>query len=52
MVERYLKELKVFVRKTSCLEGSMVLGYMIYESFLYITECCFEVEVDINMPNI
>jgi hypothetical protein len=38
MVERHLKSLKALVRQRSCLEGSMVEGYMVYESMVYIIQ--------------
>jgi hypothetical protein len=38
MVERHLKSLKALVRQISHLEGSMVDGYMVYESMLYISQ--------------
>ena len=37
MVERHLKSLKVFVRERACPEGSMVQGYMLYQSMVYIS---------------
>jgi hypothetical protein len=38
MVERYLKSLKVLVRQRACPEGSMVEGYMVYQSMVYISQ--------------
>jgi hypothetical protein len=38
MVERHLKSLKAFVRHRACLEGSMVEGYMVYQSLVYISQ--------------
>jgi len=38
MVERHLKSLKDFVRQRSCYGGSMIEGYMVCESFVYISE--------------
>jgi hypothetical protein len=38
MVERYLKFLKDLVRQRAHLEGSMVEGYMVYQTMVYITE--------------
>jgi len=36
MVERHLKSLKAFVKQRACPEGSMVDGYMVYQSLVYI----------------
>ena len=38
MVERHLKSFKYFIRQRESLEGSMVEGYMIYQSLVYISE--------------
>jgi hypothetical protein len=38
MLERHLKSLKALVRQRACPEGSMVEGYMVYESMLYISQ--------------
>jgi hypothetical protein len=38
MVERHLKSLKALVRKIARPEGSMVEGYMVYESMVYICQ--------------
>ena len=38
MVERQLKSLKAFVRKRAHPEGSMVEGYMVYQSMVYINQ--------------
>jgi hypothetical protein len=37
MVERHLKSLKALVRQRACPEGSMVEGYMVYQSMVYIS---------------
>ena len=37
MVERHLKSLKDFVRQRECPKGSMVEGYMVYQSLVYIS---------------
>ena len=37
MVERHLKSLNALVRQRACPEGSMVEGYMIYQSMVYIS---------------
>jgi hypothetical protein len=37
-LERYMKKLKGFVRQREKLEGSMVEGYIVYESFYYANE--------------
>jgi hypothetical protein len=36
MVERHLKSLKDLIRQRACPEGSMVEGYMVYQSMVYI----------------
>jgi hypothetical protein len=38
MVERHLKSLKALVRQRERPEGSMVEGYMVYESMVYISQ--------------
>ena len=38
MVERHLKSLKALVRQRPHPEGSMVEGYMVYQTMVYITE--------------
>jgi hypothetical protein len=38
MVERHLKSLKALVRQRACPEGSMVEGYMVYQSMVYISQ--------------
>jgi hypothetical protein len=38
MVERHLKFLKALVRQRARPEGSMVEGYMVYQTMVYITE--------------
>jgi hypothetical protein len=38
MVERNLKSLKDLVTQRACPEGSMVDGYMVYESMVYISQ--------------
>jgi hypothetical protein len=38
MVERHLKSLKALVRQRARLEGSMVEGYMVYKSMVYISQ--------------
>ena len=43
MVERNLKSLKGFVRQRACPEGSIVQGYMVYQSMVYISQ---------NLPNL
>ena len=36
MGERHLKFLKALVRQRACIKGSMVRGYMLYKSMVYI----------------
>ena len=38
MVGRHLKSLKDFVRQRECPEGSMVEGFMVYKSMVYISQ--------------
>jgi hypothetical protein len=38
MVERHLKSLKALIRQRERPEGSMVEGYMVYESMVYISQ--------------
>ena len=38
MVERHLKSLKALVRQRACPEGSMVEGYMVYQTLVYISD--------------
>jgi hypothetical protein len=38
MVERHLKSLKELVRQRERPEGSMVEGYMVYQSMVYISQ--------------
>jgi hypothetical protein len=38
MVERHLKSLKALVRQRARSEGSMVEGYMVYQSMVYINQ--------------
>jgi hypothetical protein len=39
MVERHLKSLKDFIVKRARPECSMVEGYMVYQSLVYISQC-------------
>jgi hypothetical protein len=38
MVERHLKFFKALVRQRACPKGSMVEGYMVYQTMVYIIE--------------
>ena len=38
MVERHLKSMKALVGQRECPEGSMVEGYMAYQSMVYISQ--------------
>ena len=38
MVERHLKSLKDFVRQRALPKGSMMQGYMLYQSMVYISQ--------------
>jgi hypothetical protein len=50
MVERHLKSLKDFVRQRACLEGSMVEGYMVYQSLVYISQYLPKLATYMNVP--
>ena len=52
MVERHLKSLKALVRKRTHPEGSMVEGYMVYESMVYISHYLPKLAEDMNVPHI
>ena len=41
MVEKHLKPLKVLIRQRACPEGSMVEGYMVCQSLVYISQYCW-----------
>jgi hypothetical protein len=49
MVERHLKSLKALVRQRACHKGSMVEGYMIYQTMVYITQYLPKIDVSINV---
>jgi len=49
MVERHLKSLKALVRKRACPEGSMVEGYMVYQTLVYISDYLPDLGRKINM---
>jgi hypothetical protein len=38
MVERHFKSLKALVRQRACPDGSIVEGYMVYQSMVYISQ--------------
>jgi hypothetical protein len=50
MVERHLKSLKSFVRQRACLEGSMVEGYIVYQSLVYISQYLHKLATNMNVP--
>ena len=52
MVERNLKSLKDFVRKRAHPEGSIVKGYMVYQSMVYISQNLPNLSKHINLPHI
>jgi hypothetical protein len=49
MVERHLKSLKALVRQRARPEGSMVEGYMVYQTLVYISDYLLDLERKINM---
>ena len=52
MVEMHLKSLKDFVRKRARPECSMVRGYMVYQSMVYISQYLPKLSKNINFPYI
>ena len=52
MVERHLKSLKALVRERACPKGSMVEGYMVYQTMVYITQYIPKIVVSINVDHI
>ena len=52
MVERHLKSLKVLVRQRARPEGSMVEGYMVYQSMVYINQYLPKLAENMNVPRI
>ena len=52
MVERYLKSLKDFLRHSARLEGSIMQGYMVYRSMVYISQYLQNLAKNINLPRI
>jgi hypothetical protein len=52
MVERHLKSLKDLVRKRACLEDSMVEGYIVYQTMVYIAQYISEIVASINVDHI
>jgi hypothetical protein len=53
MVERHLKSLKDFIRQRASPEGSMVEGYMVYQSLVYISQYLPKIEAKLmKMPHI
>jgi hypothetical protein len=49
MVERHLKSLKALVRQRARPEGSMVEGYMVYQTLVYISDYLPDLGRKINM---
>ena len=52
MVERHLKSLKVFVTQRARREGSIVQGYIVYQSIMDISQYLPNLEKNINLPRI
>jgi hypothetical protein len=52
MVERHLKSLKDLVRQRAPPKGSMVEGYMVYQTMVYITQYIPKIVVSINVDHI
>ena len=52
MVERHLKSLKALVRKRARPEGSMVEGYMLYQSMVYISQYIPKLATNMHVDHI
>jgi hypothetical protein len=52
MVERHLKSLKALVRQRACPKGSMVDGYMLYQSMVYISQYLPKLAANMNVDRI
>jgi hypothetical protein len=52
MVERHLNSLKTFVRQGEHTEGSMVEGYMVYQSLVYISHYIPKLTIGMKVPHI
>ena len=52
MVERYLKFIKGLVRQTTHPEGSMVEGYMVYQTMVYISKYFLKFASKIHVDHI
>ena len=50
MVERNLKSFNSFVRHRAHPEVSMVEGYMVYQSLVYISQYLPKLEANMNVP--
>ena len=50
MAERQLKSLKDIVRQRARPEGSMVEGYMVYQSMVYINQYLPKLAENMNVP--
>ena len=49
MVDRHSKSLKALFRKRACPEGSMVEGYMVYQTMAYIHQYSDKIGKSINV---
>ena len=49
---KHSKSIKDFVRKIARPEGSMVQGYMLYQSMVYISQYLPNLAKNINLPRI
>ena len=45
-IEHYLKVLKRFVKKKARPKGSMLQGYMLFKSIVYLTKLCKELNIE------
>jgi hypothetical protein len=52
MVERYLKSLKNSVEQREHTKGSMVEGYMVYQSLVYISQYLPKLATRMKVPHI
>ena len=51
-VERNLKSLKALVRQRVGPKGSMVEGYMVYQSMMYISLCLLKLVANMSVDHI
>ena len=52
MVERHLESLKALVRQRACPKGSMVEGYVLYQSMVYISQYIPKLAANMHVDHI